>query len=503
MNLDDLFASLPQRSTKTPKPLPPQEINSNVRAAQVWNFFVKHIESVHLETYAGGSSGFDPEATPLPCEDVDTWINAVKEKLNIGPAAVGTLKIMMASAISLYMDGPFIWTHICGGSSSLKTTFIDMLAMASNRVFTTNEFTSFFSGSQTGGKNNSMLARVQNKVFCIRDLTPILNMKSDVQSTVFGQFRAIYDGTGEKFYNNGVEINMKGVRLVCITGVTPVVYKFMRTDMGERFMIVDINHTWEDDGTRTKYETDLAADGNAYDNLFETMANGFADAGPALDNLKDVRRLCWGLFDHLIEYMQSDPERLRRLSIQFLTDRSVKAEIDALAVWTEHARCPVPGKNDDMIRATPAEPHRSIKILSKAALALAILHKAEGPSPEIKYLIRKWAFDTAYSYSLEVMNFLAVTPLQPRGILASKMKLSTTHVARICDHLISIGVLDVVITPSGVGQPSQRYRLSPKFRFVADVIGLKERSHRREPPASTVEPALPASLDDLFQRLNR
>lgn len=491
--LDALFSSLQPQSNQTGKFVRPT-------AAAVFNFLIKHLQPLRLVAHTGGDN-YDSNLKPSPCESVRELTASILSKIpSAPPAAIDALHIIMAMGLSLDIDGPYLWGHLAGASSSLKTTWLDLLGAVQDRVYMTNEFTSLYSGSQTGGQNNSLYARIQNKIFIIKDLTPMLQAKGDVQNTVFGQFRAMYDGTAEKDYNNGIRHNASGVRFVVLTGVTNIIYKFQRTDMGERFLIVDIMHGWNPDGTRQKHVVNLETEGSAYDSLFDTIAGGLSeDSGPQIDKLQEERSLAWGFMDHIFEWLRDEAHDLRQLAIAYKNDRTIKAEIDALSVWVEHARCPLPGKGDDNVRAVPAEPHRLIKQLSKLAMSLSVLFKTMSPTDEVRRLVRKAAFDSGYSFSLEMMNLIASYPLQNRGWLASKMNISTTKVAQVAEHLITIGVIEIRFKPAsgGVGQPSQAYVLTPRFRMIADQLGMQPVT---APVA--VKPSSPASeLEQLLKGL--
>ncbi len=487
------------------KPAVPAVDTAPPTQAQIYNFFVNHLDKKSLAAYTGNNEGYTPGLTPLPCESIGELLAALKAKIHITKPVEQTFVLMMATAISLEVDGPFIWMHIAGPSSSLKTTLLDLLGTAHDKVFSTTEFTSFYSGSTFGGKDNSLLPQLQGKVFIIKDLTPLLQSKLDTQNTVFGQMRSIYDGTGERWFNNGVQLNFTGVRFVCLTGVTEVIYTLMRSDMGERFVITDINSEWTADGRLRRMEAELNAEGNAFDSIFDTIATGLsANDGPKLDSLGDVRRMCWGFYNHLLEYMQDEAHGLRALALVFKADRTIKAEIDALAVWMEHARLRMPNKNEDAVRISPAEPHRTIKILSKIAMCCAIVLKATSVTDEVRDLLRKVTFDSGRSYNLEVMNYIASYPETDLALLASKMKLSKTKVAQHCDHLISIGVLEQKFKKmtSGAGQPSSCYCLTLRFRLLADIIGLREQS--LIVPKGQPEPATGEQyLKDLLASISR
>lgn len=237
--------------------------------------------------------------------------------------------------------------------------------------------------------------------------------------------------------------------------------------------------------------TEMAAEGNAFDSIFDTISTGFAsDEAPKLDSLEHERSLSWGLLNHYFEYMLDESHGLKALAQTFKADRTFKAEVDGVAEWLEHARCKLPSKSTrDSVRPVPALPHRAVKQLSKLAICLAIVTKSLGPTEEIRRLVRKVAFDSAYSFNLEIMNLIASHPEISKAVLASNLSVSTTLVKSICDHLKSIGVVEERIKHSGTaGQPSLCWILTPKFRAIADIIGLKAH-HLKQMVRPTDTPA--------------
>lgn len=472
------------------------QVNGPPTPTQALNFLLSCCsKKVNIHAYKGANEGYDGELQPSFCESIGELLSSFPNKIHLSDAAIDTITVMFAVAISLEISGPFIWMHITGPSSSLKTTILELIGAAYDRVYSVTNFTSFYSGSTFGGRDNSLLPKIQGKLFIIKDLTPMLQADRGVQDTVFGQLRDIYDGNGNKFFNNGVNLDYRGVRFVCLTGVTYVIHKFSRTDMGERFLICDIDSSWTDTGENVQMATDTSVEGNAWDAAFDTMSEGFdSEAAPKLDNLKDQRCMAWGLLNHFFESMQDETHGLKALTAVFRADRVFKAEVDGLATWMEHARCKIPPKSDrDTIRPVPAKPHRSIKQLAKLALGLAIVTKSIGPTADIKRLVRKVAFDSSFSLTLEVMNLLATFPEITKNDLAARVRYSPTQVATVCDHLVTISVAERRIKNSGgVGQPNACWVLTPKFRAIADIIGLPAKRIKVETPAEGLMRIFPA-----------
>lgn len=488
MSLADILAKHQAQKTAKLAALPVPRPS----AAAAFNFLISSLQKKPISFYGTLNEGYEKDLTPSPCENIWVLLEAINKKVKLSESAKDCFIVMMATAISLRIDGPFLWTHITGPSGSLKSTLLKLIGTASDRVFSLTKFNGFYSGSTVGGRDNSLVPQIQDKLFMIHDFTPIIQESGDTQNEICGDFRVIYEGEGQSRYKNGVTRDYRNVRFACLTGVTHVIYNFRRSDMGERFSIFDINSTWSDDGLYHKTEPELDAEGNAYDSIFNTMVGGFQpEASTKLDLLDDERRLSWGLLNHLFEHIEDTATGLRVLAQNFKADRRLKSTIDALAVWLEHGRCNLPPKGDPYAVMSPAEPHRSIKILSKYAMAIAIVLGEDHCSATTHRILRKLCFDTGKSKALQIMNCLACTPRLSRKILGGKMQLSDTWVAVWCDHLIDLGVIrEEWQAGGGPGRQTLVYTITERFRLCADTIGL----HIRLPKAAPQETGLAAVL---------
>lgn len=473
MGLADIL-SKHQAQRKTAAVLP----DPRPSAAAAFNFLVSNLAKTPMATFGTLNEGYNKDLSPTPCDSIDKIFDAVSKKVKLSQSAQDAFVVIMATAISLKVDGPFLWTHITGPSSSLKSTLLRLVTAAYDKVFSQTDFKGFFSGSTANGKDNSLLPQLQDKLFVIHDFTPIIQGKADDQNTICTQFRVIYEGEAGKFFNNGISLDYRNVRFSCLTGVTHTIYAFRRADMGERFSIFDLNSIWTSEGLCKKIEPELDAEGNAFDSIFSTMGGGFQEIGATkIDQLDPERCLCWGFFNHLMEHIEDESAGLRQLVQRFSQDAHLRSIINCLATWLESGRCNLAPKNDPYTIMTPAEPHRSIKILAKYAICIAIVLQDQEPTHRMKGILRKLAFDTGKSKGLEIMHYLAVHPRTTKKLLASAIKLSDTWTAVWCDHLISIGVLEEEWQPqaSGPGRQSMCYQLTQRFRMIADAIGLKER----------------------------
>lgn len=450
----------------------------------VFNFLIKHLEPVDVVPMANGSDSFDAALRPDSCESIEELVAALVAKLSLPSASIDVFKIMLATIISLKINGPLLWLHCVGPSSSLKTTLLGIVASSYDKCFMASNFNGLYSGFKTKGEDPSLAPKLQNKCLIIPDLTPLLSSPKEQQDRVFGELRDIYDGRGRRVYGNGEDRNYEGVVFTVISGVTDRIKKAVRTDMGERFVMAEINANWTADGRLVQEEVKTEQKGNAYDSVLETIIAGFDDseALPSMDSLAPERAKCWGLLNHLFEWMSDESHNLADCARTLSATKELKQQIEALAIWMEVARCPLPIKGDDTgASLRPALPHRTIKVLTKYTVALCVVHKTTTLTPEIRRLICKIGFDSAAVHdAMEIMNILAVKGAQDKIMLAMSMNRSPPHIAFICNHLQRMTVVEMTYRKnngSGVGgAPAACFKLTPNFRLVANTIGLVEET---------------------------
>lgn len=452
--------------------------NNKPTDAEAWNFICRHLQKAEIKSSGIGNDGYDAELKPEPCESIEALIASLTAKHKLPSAAIDSLHIMLAIVVSLKINGPMLWMHCIGPSSSAKTTLARLIGAAHDRCFTVSKFKGLYSG-KAGDTDPGLVPRIQNRVLIIPDLTPLLQADKQLQDTVFGDLRDIYEGVGSAVFNNGVHRSYSNVVFGLITCTTDVIRTFSRSDLGERCLMADTFGNWDDDGRFHPEKVDTSGEGSAYKSVLSSIISGLdvaIDEAPSLDNLASERAKTWGFINHINEWISDESPNLASCAKAFLEDTKYQAEIESLATWLEYARCPMPKKNEEIeFRKRSALLHRSVKQLTKLAICLCIVTKSIGITSLVRRLVRKVAFDTCYGYPLEIMNWLAKHPEYPKSLLAVKTGRSTTYIDRVCDHLQSLGVVQQTLKNNGSGQRGRDaicYSLTPAVRVHADNIGL-------------------------------
>lgn len=455
-----------------------------------YNFVVRSLLACPI-ALSSGSEGFDKDLKPKDCDSVEQLVGALAKKLNLADSAIDCFYGMLAVVIGVRVNGPMLWMHCVGPSSSMKTTLSMFVAAAQDRTYAISKITGLYSG-MGGTEDNSLIPKINQKTLIIHDFTPLIQAPTDVQNSVFGDFRDIYSGTGRAVFKNGVVRDYSNITFGVITCVTDAIHYLSRSDLGERFLMMDIDSQWTPGGDMVRNTLDTSAEGNAFDAAVDVITAGFADQNSAnsLEGLEVERAMCWGLMTRLDDWMSDNNDHLATLFNEIKTNTIFRQLINSLAIWLEHARCPVPPKRaDPSTISRPALPHRSIKQLVKLTVCLSVVSQQTELTPETIRRVRKFAFDTAYSRCLQVMNFLARNGTTPKIQLGFAIGCSAPHAATICNHLVSIGVLEESLRGNGSGNRGRDatcYTLTAEFTAHARNIGIKAVSHDITPDQKTL-----------------
>jgi hypothetical protein len=150
------------------------------------------------------------------------------------------LRLVLAAAASHELDGDPVWLIIVGPASSAKTEFINLLQEVP-KVKHLSSLTpkTLASGFEKRGAETSFLARLEDSILTLKDLTTVLEMDRNERKAVLAQLREVYDGRYDQSWGTGKYFHWKG-RVTLIAGVTPVIdrYHAVMASLGPRFLFV-------------------------------------------------------------------------------------------------------------------------------------------------------------------------------------------------------------------------------------------------------------------------
>ena len=173
-------------------------------------------------------------------ERFDQLMDHFSQKIDINPTFERCVAATCATVISAKLPGDNIWMFLRGPSSSGKTTVLNAFSECPQTVhLSTLSKTALVSGKQSE-EDASTLPRLKNKCLIVKDLTMLLTANRSQQEETFGTLRDAYDSEISVPYGTGEWKVYKQIRFSWVSGVTDIINKFNKSDVGERFIKVDI-----------------------------------------------------------------------------------------------------------------------------------------------------------------------------------------------------------------------------------------------------------------------
>src|SRR5262249_32000419 len=147
----------------------------------------------------------------------------------------------LATYVSNRLKGDPLWLMLIDGSGGGKTELARSVKERPESYFmgriSPKSLSSGYRGKDAKGKDPSILPQLDGKVFVIKDLSPLLSMKSEERREVLGTMRDVYDGFTVEGKGNLGKLEYK-VRFTCITATTLAIENFtgVEQELGERFI---------------------------------------------------------------------------------------------------------------------------------------------------------------------------------------------------------------------------------------------------------------------------
>ncbi len=353
-------------------------------------------------------------------------------------------KVVVASIISHRLPSDPVWLFIVSPSGGCKTEFINAVSKVKS-VHPVSTLTShtFISGAkQAGGKEASLLLRMQSGIITFEDFTTLLNEHRDELSAIMGQLRSIYGGAFTKDFGTGETIDWVG-KITILAGATYAIHTLRRmySAMGERFLIYALVQPDRIEAAR------------------RTMVN--QESG----QMKEMRAHINETFRHY-----SDEEIVIPEKMPSITDE-LRQELLDLAELATRARSTVErdwhSATKDILEAHPPEmPTRFAGQLQIMAQALMVINQHEGHDgllEEDKHILYKMTLDSITKTNRMAMQELAKYEVIETAGLATKMAFPTTTVRRWLEDLNALEIIDRL---KGGGSKGDRWKMKPKYRTI-------------------------------------
>lgn len=359
------------------------------------------------------------------------------------------LRIIFAVNISNQLPGEPLWVHIVGPSGSGKTELLTSCSEVGNTILqSTLTPHSLVSGFiLPGGKDPSLLPKLFDKTFVIKDYTEILGMNKTAQDEINSILRGAYDGRVEKPFGNGQMREYKGY-FTLITGVTPKIYGQNYTSLGERFLLFNIRHIPGKDMSDVIFAA-LSNSGNEIE-----MKKALQDAAKAF--------LEWEITKEDIPSVPMD----------------IQKKIVNLAQLVAMLRAIIEREgNSERIAFRPVNEvgTRLAKQFFKLIQALGLLNYPGTVGEEEYRLVKRVALDTCIGWNRDALVTLAGAG---DGKTAQEIcKLADIPLSTIRNHLNSLVLLKILYTrdfpnPAGRGGDITRYYIDEKVKKFWEGAGL-------------------------------
>lgn len=416
---------------------------------------------------------------PIACESFDELIAAYKEGLFVTPSLEQGLACLLATCISTQQkpENVHVWLYLMAPPSSGKTTLCDAIAAVGDEfVISQSKFSGLFSGWKSGRskKDNSLIARLDDKTLVIKDFTTIISMPAAVQDSLYGELRDAYDGRCDVHYRNGIDRHYRK-RFTVIAAVTDEILKvnINNTALGERFLTFDMTDAFH--GSRKHISTGV-------DGITDDILSSFTDEEPKEDEMPDIssdrlRKIHATTAGYLLHLKKN--WRKFRISTDDEQFKKAKYVIESIGMFIAKVRAKVTRDRD---RELVYRPNSDIGLrlagqLMKLALNLAIVLGEPTITDKVLNIIRKVAKDTAKGIKFEIVEKLCEHPLGLTAEqLAAKVKISKTSAKRVLEDLYELRFAAPVSVPnnSGTGGRNRHsWHLTPRYQALwEDLSGV-------------------------------
>jgi hypothetical protein len=148
------------------------------------------------------------------------------------------IEVVLGAVVAHRLGDESPWMLLVSPPSGVKTELLRALWRTPG-VYPLSDLTArtFASGLESGGRETSLLARLNEEILVLKDMTTVLELYREERQAILAQLREIYDGRYDKTWGTGKELHWEG-RLGFLTGVTPVIdqHHSVMAILGPRFL---------------------------------------------------------------------------------------------------------------------------------------------------------------------------------------------------------------------------------------------------------------------------
>lgn len=335
------------------------------------------------------------DADCLPCsswaEMIQSWKVAMKWVEGLDRA----LSVCLASIASTTSVGDQLWVKMIGPPSSGKTVLCEALSINKRFVVAKSVFRGFHSGYKSdreGKEDHSLIPQLAGKTFVLKDGDTLLTLPN--LSQVLAEARDLYDTTARTAYRHGMNRDYEGKRMTWILAGTESLRKLDDSELGERFVDVDLGRMDVDlervialrVAQRAARDVVCLADGKVETRDGPEMVEAKRKTGGYISYLR-MNAI------NLLKQVHTDDEALVRIArfaefVSYMRTRPSKRQEE------------VPGQRELCFRLTSQ--------FVRLAMCLAVVLNEKSLSEDVMRRVRSVALDTARGRTYNVIRFLMV-----------------------------------------------------------------------------------------------
>jgi hypothetical protein len=381
------------------------------------------------------------------------WLeDQYRSLLEFTPDMRDMLRVGGAVVLTAQLDGDPLWMHIAAPAGSGKSEVINSLAEVGNTIMrSTVTVHSLASGYQDKGqKDPSLLPLLYSKTFLLKDWTEILQMNVTQREEIYAIFRGAYDGRVEKSFGTGTLREYRGF-FNMLTGVTHAIFGESQASLGERFLVLKVNHV---PGAHNARQIRAA----------------LRNVGTETGMREKLQEYANAFFRYRIE--PEDVPSLEERDLDFLINLAELVSILRATVTRDRG-----DRTRLMYRPQPEMGTRLAKQLAKLLLGLSLQRWPATVTDDDRRIVRRVALDSCAAWNLEVLHYLHRVPGGSVQSISKACNIPESTVRDQLDTLYWVGAVtrSLVQLQGKQGGGTYEYELSRQLTAYWEGAGMVEK----------------------------
>lgn len=372
---------------------------------------------------------------------IDDVMGAFEKSLRMTDDMRLAVRLMLAVCVSVDVSGDPLWLYVVGQPGAAKTRLLTGFKESDRCVFRSKITRNSLISGWKGSKDPSLLPKLTDKTFVVKDFTEILAMPAPDKEEIFSTLRGAYDGYADKSFGNDVERLYEDCHFSMLAGVTDQIHAHSGASMGERFI---------------KFQLGALA-GQTEDDVLDSTIASIGKERKEDDGIQRV----------VASYLQRKVDEGALPSI----GPAERERVKALARLVARMRATVSYdiRTGEVTHRPKAEsPTRLTKQLGKLAMMLAWVDDRGEVSPDDVDLVQRVAFDTAYGFNLDIVDaMMTMGGRATKSDVRDAARVPSTTCYRRMDDLETMGVVvktdETKVPGARGGRPAAVYEVNKEI----------------------------------------